>query len=63
MSFGATFFNVDLGERTTINWTAVAAAEFDVNPTNNIVTAVSNVKVTGTGAGGGNSSGGQGGKP
>jgi len=63
LSFPPTFFNVDLGGRTTINWTAVAVAEFDGNPTNNIVTAVSNVKVTGTGAGGGNSSGGQGGKP
>jgi hypothetical protein len=52
-----TFFTVDLGERTTINWTAIAAAEFDVNPANNIVTAVSNVKVTGSGGGG------QGGKP
>ena len=53
-----TFFTVDLGERTTINWTAIAAAEFDVNPANNIVSAVSNVKVTGSGGGGG---GGQGG--
>ena len=44
-----TFFTVDLGERTTINWTAVAAAEFDVNLSNNIVTATSNVKVTGGG--------------
>ena len=44
-----TFFTVDLGQRTTINWTAVAVAEFDVNPANNIVTAVSNVKVTGGG--------------
>jgi hypothetical protein len=47
-----TFFTVDLGERTTVNWTAVAAAEFDVNPANNFVTAVSNVKVTGSGGGG-----------
>ena len=60
-SFPPTVFNVDLGERTTINWTAIAAAEFDVNPANNVVTEVSNVKVTGSGAGSGNS-GGQGGK-
>ena len=46
------FFTVDLGQRTTINWTAIAAAEFDVNPANNTVTAVSNVKVTGSGGGG-----------
>ena len=50
-SFPPTFFSVDLGERTKINWTAVAAAEFEVNPANNIVTAVSNVKVTGGGGG------------
>ena len=43
------FFNVDLGQRTTINWKAVAVAEFDVNLSNNTVTAVSNVKVTGGG--------------
>ena len=48
-----TFFTVDLGERTTINWTAVAAAEFDVNLSNNVVTATTSVKVTGGGGGGG----------
>jgi hypothetical protein len=41
------FFTVNLGERTKINWTAVAETEFDVNPPNNIVTAVTNVKTSG----------------
>ncbi len=42
------FFTIDLGERTTIDWTAVAdSVEDDVNLGNNTVTAVSNVKVTG----------------
>jgi hypothetical protein len=57
-SFSA-LFTVDIGQRTTISWTAIANAEFDVNPANNAVTAVSNVKVTGSGGGGG----GQGGRP
>ncbi len=47
------FFTVDLGERTTIDWTAVVEAEFDVNPGNNTATATTSVKVTGTGGGGG----------
>ncbi len=46
-------FSIDLGQRTTINWTAVAAAEFDVNASNNTVTATSNVRVTAGGGGGG----------
>ena len=41
--------SVDIGERTTIAWTADAFAPDDVNPSNNYVTAVSNVKVTGGG--------------
>jgi len=52
-------FSTDLGQRTTINWTAVASAPGDVNLSNNVRTAVSNVKVTGSGGGGG----GQGGRP
>jgi len=52
--------SVDIGQRTTINWTAVAAAPDDVNLSNNSATAVSNVKVTGSGGGG---NGGQGGNP
>ena len=44
--------SVDIGQRTTINWTAVAAAPDDVNLSNNTATAVSNVKVTGSGGGG-----------
>ena len=53
-SFGATeFFTIDLGERTTIEWTAVAEAEHDVNLGNNTVTAATSVKVTGGGGGGG----------
>jgi hypothetical protein len=59
-SFSA-LFTVDIGQRTTIDWTAVAAAPEDVNLSNNTVTAVSNVKVTGSGAGGGGQ-GGQGGQ-
>ena len=53
LNFDPTFFNVDLGQRTTINWEAIAVAAFDVNLSNNTVTAVSNVKVTGGGGGGG----------
>jgi hypothetical protein len=41
--------SVDIGERTTIGWTATAATDFDVNPANNVTTASSNVKVTGSG--------------
>ena len=48
-----TFFTVNLGERTTINWTAIAAAPDDVNLSNNTVTATTSVKVTGGGGGGG----------
>jgi len=44
-----TFFTIDLGERTTIIWTATADAEFDVNSANNTVTATTGVKVTGGG--------------
>lgn len=51
LNFDPTFFSIDLGERTSINWEAVAVAEFDVNLSNNTVTAVSNVKVTGGGGG------------
>ena len=40
------FFTVDLGARTKINWTAVAVVLYDVNPPNNSVTAVTNVKTT-----------------
>ena len=47
------FFTVDLGERTTINWTAIAAAPDDVNLSNNTVTATTSIKVTGGGGGGG----------
>jgi len=47
-----TFFTIDLGERTTIDWTATADAEFDVNVANNTVTATTGVKVTGGGGGG-----------
>ena len=48
-----TFFSIDLGARTTINWTAEADAEFDVNDVNDIVTATTNVRTTGGGGGGG----------
>jgi hypothetical protein len=47
-----TFFTVNLGQRTTINWTAVAAAPRDVISSNNTQTATSSVKVTGSGGGG-----------
>ena len=60
-SFSA-LISVDIGQQTTINWTAVAAAPDDVLLGNNSATAVSNVKVTGSGGGGGNGgNGGQGG--
>jgi len=39
------FFSIDLGERTRINWEAVAAAEFDVNLSNNTVTETTRVWV------------------
>ena len=62
-SFSA-LISVDIGTQTTINWTAVAAAPGDVLLGNNTATAVSNVKVTGSGGGGGNGgNGGQGGNP
>ncbi len=52
-SFSA-LISVDIGQRTTIDWTADASSvELDVNMGNNHVTAVSNVKVTGGGGGGG----------
>jgi len=47
-----TFFSIDLGERTTIEWRAEAVpncADCDLNPGNNTVTATSNVRVTGGG--------------
>jgi hypothetical protein len=48
-SFSA-LISIDIGQRTTIDWTAVAAAPDDVNLSNNgPVTATSNVKVTGGG--------------
>jgi len=43
-------FNINY--KTTVNWTATADAEYDVNPANNEVTETT--KVTGTGGGGGN---------
>lgn len=43
------FFSIDLGQKTTITWTAEVFAVHDVNLTNNAVTATSNVKVTGSG--------------
>jgi hypothetical protein len=43
------FFSIDLGERTTINWEAIASAPYDVNPGNNSVTETSSVMVTGGG--------------
>lgn len=46
------FFSVNLGVRTTINWTATVSADDDVNAANNTVTATSNVRVTGSGGGG-----------
>jgi hypothetical protein len=52
--FSASFaepFDIDLGRSTTITWTAVAAADFDVNPLNNTVTATTSVKNTGGGGG------------
>ncbi len=56
-SFSA-LISVEIGQKTTINWTAVAAAPDDVNLGNNgPVDAVSNVKVTGGGGGGGNGGG------
>jgi len=47
-----TLFSIDLGERTKINWAATIDAEFDVNSSNNSVTATTNVKMTGGGGGG-----------
>ena len=47
----------DLGNSTTVSWTATAEAPFDVNPANNIVTATTSVRNTGGGQGG------QGGRP
>ena len=45
-------FSIDLGARTTINWTATIHAVGDVNSTNNSVTATTNVRVTSGGGGG-----------
>ena len=47
------FFTVDLGQRTTINWTATVDGAYDVNPSNNTVYATSSVRTTGGGGGGG----------
>ena len=44
---------INIGERATIDWTAVVESEFDANPGNNTATATSSVKVTGGGGGGG----------
>ncbi|WOJ93123.1 hypothetical protein R0135_15240 [Congregibacter variabilis] len=60
-----TFFSIDLGERTTIEWTAEATAVpgcdgCEVNPADNSVTATSSVKVTGSGGGTGGGGGGPG---
>jgi hypothetical protein len=52
-------FYVELGEQTTIAWTATVSAPNDVLLSNNTVTATTSVKVTG----GGGSSGGQHGRP
>ncbi|HYQ72736.1 MAG TPA: hypothetical protein VET88_12510, partial [Gammaproteobacteria bacterium] len=49
-------FSTSLGERTTINWTATAVAQFDVLLSNNTVTATTSIRLTGGG-------GGQGGRP
>lgn len=43
-----TFFIIALGEETTINWTATAAAPHDVNLGNNSVTETTNVIITGS---------------
>lgn len=45
-------FSINLGERTTITWTATASAPNDVNTSNNVVTETTSVKVTGSGTGG-----------
>jgi len=45
-------FSVTVPQATTINWTAIVEASFDVNPANNSVSATSNVRVTGGGGGG-----------
>lgn len=42
-------FSIDLGEQTTISWTAIVSAPYDVLSSNNTVTATTNVKVTGGG--------------
>lgn len=47
------FFSVNLGARTTIDWTATVVAPHDVNPGNNTVYETTNVKVTSGGGGGG----------
>ena len=57
-----TFFSINLGERTTINWSAVAVAvpgceNCEVDEENNSATATSSVKVTGSGGGGGGKGG------
>jgi hypothetical protein len=53
LSFPAEPFSINLGERTTINWTATATAQYDVNLSNNTVNETTSVKVTGGGGGGG----------
>ena len=45
-------FTINLGAKTTIAWTATAAAPDDVLLSNNTVTATTSVKVTGGGRGG-----------
>ena len=67
LGVGSTFspgpvpFQIDLGQTTKINWTAVAAAPNDVNLSNNTAYATTNVRVTGSGRGGGGGPGGGGG--
>jgi hypothetical protein len=44
-------FSIDLGYATTVTWTATVEAEFDVNPLNNSVTEITQVKLTSGGGG------------
>ena len=46
-------FQVRLDETTVIDWTAIAEAPYDVNTSNNTVTATTSVRATGGGGGGG----------
>jgi hypothetical protein len=63
LSYSTTqFFTIgEPHEVTTINWLAEVVAEFDVNPTNDAVSARTNVKVTTGGGGGKGGKGGGGG--